>query len=516
MQLPTLLRDEEISLRLRALYEENGYGLYRMGSFEEYDFYLQNKSFLMDADVITFTGTDGRLMALRPDVTLSIVKSTKNGEVRRVYYNENVFRHTRQSGEYKEIRQIGLECIGGGASAEKEVLGLVLKSLELIGKTALDVSHMGVVEGVLGLFEKTEHQKAAAQALQNKSGHAMKTVAENAGLSDELTNAVVALVSLSGEFFQTLQNAKQLAKDIPGALSALQELENIVKSAEIPQNGVCVRLDFSIVNDAGYYNGLIFKGYAEGVPVPILGGGRYDNLLHRQGKTQGAVGFALPLDALGLSDVGAVSEGDDWLKVALPKGRLAEKMHGMFSAIGLTEGEMDKKSRKLVWEDEKSKIRYFLVKPTDVDIYVEHGVADIGVVGKDILLENNSDVLELLDLKFGKCRFAVAAHVDYKEDTTRVLRVATKYTEVARKFYAQKSRNIELIELHGSIELAPLIGLADVIVDIVETGSTLKENDLHVIEDVAFSSARLIANRASQRFKQDRIATLCQKLEVMV
>lgn len=161
-------------------------------------------------------------------------------------------------------------------------------------------------------------------------------------------------------------------------------------------------------------------------------------------------------------------------------------------------------------------MRYFLVKPGDVDIYVERGAADIGVVGRDVLLENGSDVLELIDLKLGKCRLAVAGKADFQPSTTKPIKVATKYPNVTRWYYAQRSQSVEIIKLHGSIELAPLLKLSDVIVDIVETGSTLVENGLSVLADVAPSSARLIANRASWRFKEEIIRNLAQKLGEMI
>ncbi|MDL2218856.1 ATP phosphoribosyltransferase [Ruminococcaceae bacterium OttesenSCG-928-O06] len=191
-------------------------------------------------------------------------------------------------------------------------------------------------------------------------------------------------------------------------------------------------------------------------------------------------------------------------------------MYRLFEKAGFPCGEMLEKGRKLVLEDENSRVRYFLVKPTDVDIYVEHGAADIGVVGKDVLMESGADVLELLDLQLGKCRLAVAGRQGFCEDAARPLRVATKYPAVARAYYAAHSRSVEIIKLHGSIELAPLLGLADVIVDIVETGKTLKENDLVVLADIAPSSARLIANRAAWRFKEEIIRTLAERLGEIV
>ena len=200
------------------------------------------------------------------------------------------------------------------------------------------------------------------------------------------------------------------------------------------------------------------------------------------------------------------------LNVALPKGRLGDQVYALFSKIGYECGAIYENDRRLVLESPENGVRYLLVKPSDVAIYVEYGAADVGVVGKDILLDGNPDVYELLDLGIGKCRLAVAGKNDYVEDREAVLRVATKFPNVTKKYYASLNREIEIIKLNGSIELAPILGLSDVIVDIVESGRTLKENNLKVLETIVPVSARLIANRASYQFKNDVITTIVEKL----
>ena len=193
------------------------------------------------------------------------------------------------------------------------------------------------------------------------------------------------------------------------------------------------------------------------------------------------------------------------INVALPKGRLGEKVYAMFEAAGFDCPSIKEDNRKLTFENDKLGIRFFWVKPSDVSIYVERGAADIGVAGKDILLEYEPDVYELLDLDIGKCRVAVAAPKNFRDNTRRTLRVATKFGNIAKAHYASVGREIDIIHLNGSIELAPILGLSDVIVDIVETGRTLKENDLEVIEDIVPISARLISNKSSYKFKTDVI-----------
>ena len=206
----------------------------------------------------------------------------------------------------------------------------------------------------------------------------------------------------------------------------------------------------------------------------------------------------------------------EFLNIALPKGRLGEKVYAMFEAAGFDCPSIKEDNRKLTFENEEKGIRFFWVKPSDVAIYVERGAADIGVAGKDILLEYTPDVYELLDLNIGKCRVAVAAPADFKDNNKRALKVATKFANIAKAHYTAKGREIDIIHLNGSIELAPILKLSDVIVDIVETGRTLKENGLEVVEDIVPISARLISNKASAKFKIDMIERVKEGLAAQV
>lgn len=206
----------------------------------------------------------------------------------------------------------------------------------------------------------------------------------------------------------------------------------------------------------------------------------------------------------------------EFINVALPKGRLGEKVYAMFEKSGYECPSIKENNRKLIFESAEAGVRYFWVKPSDVAIYVERGAADIGVAGKDILLEYSPDVYELLDLKIGKCRMAVAAKKDFRDNTSETLRVATKFSNIAQKFYNEKCRDIDIIHLNGSIEIAPILGLSDVIVDIVETGKTLYENDLEPIETIVPISARLIANKSSFKFKGEKISEIAASLGKLV
>ena len=207
---------------------------------------------------------------------------------------------------------------------------------------------------------------------------------------------------------------------------------------------------------------------------------------------------------------------NNMLNVALPKGRLGEKVYAMFEKAGFPCPSIKENNRKLIFENEECGVRYFWVKPSDVAIYVERGAADIGVAGKDILLEYEPDIYELLDLNIGKCRMAVAAKSDFRDNPVKQLKVATKFSKIATNHYLSKGRDIDIIHLNGSIEIAPILNLSDVIVDIVETGTTLKENNLTVIEEIVPISARLISNKSSYKFKSSQIDKVLRSIAEQV
>lgn len=204
------------------------------------------------------------------------------------------------------------------------------------------------------------------------------------------------------------------------------------------------------------------------------------------------------------------------LNIALPKGRLGNKVFRLLNSVGYSCKALEDDDRRLIVESEDGSMRFLLVKPSDIAIYVEHGAADVGIVGKDILLETNPDVYELLDLGFGKCRMCVAAPNGYEEDKSRTLRVATKFVRIAKNYYSSLNREIDLIKLNGSIELAPIIGLSDVIVDIVESGSTLRNNNMSVVTEILPISARLIANKSSYKFKHGETEELVRAISQVI
>ena len=288
---------EELIPKLRSLYEELGYKKYKMSKFEEYDFYLENKSFLKSKNIITFNDLNGKLLALKPDVTLSIVKNSSK-DIQKLYYTENVYRI--KSGQYKEIMQVGLEYMGNVDSYTiSEVVTLAAKSLSAISDSyALDISHMGFISGMLDELDmsETEYEKML-ELISHKDAHEIRALCQSIAADSELTEKIITMATLYGSFSEVLLKCLPLSMNekTDNALRELKDLYELLKATDADKN---INLDFSIVNDMSYYNGVIFQGFINGVTGSVLSGGRYDNLLSKMGKDTGAIGFAIYTDML--------------------------------------------------------------------------------------------------------------------------------------------------------------------------------------------------------------------------
>ena len=306
----TLLKNDERAIyTLRALYKQYGYLPYKMSKFEEYDLYVQNKDFLVSDRVITFNDTNGKLMALKPDVTLSIIKNAEDGKgaKTKVYYNENVYRVSESTHQYKEIMQAGLECIGDIDEYDiYEVIFLALKSLESIsGDFVLDVSHLDLTQALLdGISGDGAFRSEILECLKKKSTHDIIRICQGYGISDEDCAALCRICGIYGSIKDAVGELRSICKGERAevALSELYTIYEMIKGTEYEER---VRVDFSIVNDMSYYNGIVFAGFIDGIATGVLSGGRYDRLVHKMGKRAGAVGFAIYLDLLTEMDTGA-------------------------------------------------------------------------------------------------------------------------------------------------------------------------------------------------------------------
>ena len=308
-----LKNDERAIFDLRSIYKSYGYLPFKMRKFEEYDLYVGNKEFLVSDRVITFNDTDGRLLALKPDVTLSIVKNTagERGVKEKVYYNENVYRVSGSTGQFKEIMQMGLECIGDIDITDRyEVVLLALKSLDAVSRDfVLDISHMGILSAILSEASDSDaFKKEATELIANRNAHELGALANRYGLSAESRDAVVSLASMYGRMDTVLSRLLPVcktgkAKDAYAELSALADLISKTQYADK------VRFDFSIVSNMKYYNGIVFSGFLSGICEAALVGGEYGNLLKRLGKPGDAIGFAMYLDLL--SELDTEDDGYD-------------------------------------------------------------------------------------------------------------------------------------------------------------------------------------------------------------
>lgn len=299
--LDFLPRGEWVPLKLRALYERYGYDKYRMGKFEPYDIYVENKHFLKSEGIITFTDAAGRLMALKPDVTMSIVKNVKSDTTsQKLYYNENVFRIEHSGEEYREISQMGIEYIGAdNGYAESEVVGLAIETLSIISETyMLDISHMGFISGLLSALQvDADKGDALLLMLKQKNADDLERFSRGVGLAPLQTEALLGICGICGALPDAIESAARyvLNEEMASALEELRVLRDTLAASGLLKN---VRLDFSVINDLDYYNGLVFRGYVREAARAVLAGGRYDNLLRRFNKPQPALGFALYLSEL--------------------------------------------------------------------------------------------------------------------------------------------------------------------------------------------------------------------------
>ncbi len=297
MKMNSLTYTEKVMYSLRELYESYGYTQFKMNKFEEYDLYVKNKSFLLSDHIIAFTDTDGKLMALKPDVTLSIVKGTADSEsgVRKVYYNENVYRVPKGGFSFKEIMQSGLECIGElDMYAITQVLTLAAKSLlEISEDFVLDISDLGIISAIVDSMNIDMSGKdRLLEAIGEKNIHTISAICREYSADEDKTETLKALVAMHGECSEMLEILK--GSEMYSAACEFAEMIDVLKESF----GKKIRIDFSVVDDMRYYNGIVFKGFVNGIPTSVLSGGRYDTLMERMGKRSGAIGFAVYLDML--------------------------------------------------------------------------------------------------------------------------------------------------------------------------------------------------------------------------
>ena len=521
----------ELQQRLYRLLAGEGYQGIETPTFEYFDVFSREVGTVPSRELYKFFDKEGNTLVLRPDLTPSIARTVskyfhEETPIRLCYMGNTFINYDNYQGRLKETTQLGAELMGDkSAKADAELIALVVESLKKAGLTEFQVSvgQVGFFKSLLkeaGIDPQTE--EALRRFISDKNLFGVEELLAGDAVSPKLRQIFLEMTTLSGTE-DVLQRARDLTSN-PEALHALRRLEDIFENLKERGCAPYVTFDLGMLSKYNYYTGIIFRAYSYGYGEPLVKGGRYDTLLSHFGRTLPAVGFAIDINQL----MRALTRGRErekiqekakerYLTIALTKGRLARKTLELLEQVGITCQEMkDPNSRKLIFVNEERKLKFFLAKGPDVPTYVEYGAADMGVVGKDTLAEEGRKMYEVLDLGFGKCRMCVCGPGEAKEKLAHQeqIRVATKYPAIAKDyFYNQKHQTVEIIKLNGSIELAPLVGLSEVIVDIVETGSTLRENGLEVLEEIMPLSARMVVNQVSMKMEHRRISALIQELK---
>lgn len=521
----------ELQQLLYRVLAERGYRGIETPTFEFFDVFSREVGTVPSRELYKFFDKEGNTLALRPDMTPSIARAVSKyfhdeTPIRLCYMGNTFINYDKYQGRLKETTQLGAELMGEeSVSADVELLSVLVEALKAAGLEEFQVS-VGQVEFFKALLKEagigSEAEESLRRLISDKNRFAAEELLAGYELSPKLRETFLEMATLSGSA-EALEKARALT-DNPEALKALGRLEDIYRGLKEKGFEKYISFDLSMLSKYNYYTGIVFRAYSYGYGEPVAKGGRYDTLLSHFGRELPAVGFAIVVDqlqrALNSSEIrkeAAGPEGTRYLTFALTKGRLAKKTLELLEQVGITCEEMkDPDSRKLIFVNDELKLKFFLAKGPDVPTYVEYGAADIGVVGKDTLVEEGRKMYEVLDLGFGKCRMCVCGPASAREKLAHQeqIRVATKYPDIAKDyFYNQKHQTVEIIKLNGSIELAPLVGLSEVIVDIVETGSTLRENGLEVLEEIMPLSARMVVNQVSMKMEADRITKLIQALK---
>lgn len=522
----------DIQNKLHQVFVEYGCMDIQTPTFEYFDVFSNQIGTTPSKDLFKFFDTEGNTVVLRPDFTPSIARCVakyfepEEKPVKLCYMGNTFANASNYQGRLKETTQCGVEYVGDGSSkADAHMLSMIVDCIKAIGieDFQISVGHAGFFDALMEAANlKRKQANQLRDLLNNKNFLGVEALVKELDMDEELKPLFLLLAGFDVAD-EELRNAKGWAYKYPKIEAAITSLEEI--NTYLIENGIqkYFSLELGMISNYEYYTGIIFSGYTYGLGEAIVKGGRYDTLLSNFDKDVPAIGFAFVVDQL----LGAIDKlsskakkdtnGDRYLTFALGKGRLAKKTLQLFEQIGITCEEIfDPNTRRLIFVNEDLKLRFFLSKGPDVPTYVEHGAADIGIVGKDTILEEARNIYEVLDLGFGNCRMCICGPESAKEllQHQEQIRVATKYPQIAKDyFYNQKHQTVEIIKLNGSIELAPIVGLSDVICDIVETGATLRENGLDVLEEVCPLSARMVVNEVSMKMENERIIKLIRDLK---
>ena len=511
---------KEITDRLHTAFTDDGYHQVVTPGFEFYDVFSTAEMYYPQETMYKSTDNKGRVLVARPDSTIPIARLVcsrlKDYPMPlKLYYEQKVFRNNPGlRGRSNEMLQMGVELIGDASfESDLELLALSIKALSSCdsGDVRIELGHVGIFKLLMEQLNIDSDGKAGIHQFISTKNYAALSSKLDKYERDQTAAILRELPKLFGGR-EVFDKARNLFNGYDEKLiEMLEYLESIYDALTDLGLEESVIIDFGLVNQADYYSSLVFKGYTSKASEPVLSGGRYDNLLKDFGCDLPATGFAVNVDQISAGilnhgENGRSPNGDGRLRIALTKGRLEKSALELFEKMGFDCSHLNDKGRKLFLTIPDQNIDVVFGKAADVITYVEHGVCDMGVVGMDTIMEQGGSFYEMLDLGFGRCRFVLAARSDRDfYSGYSVKKVATKYPKITRDFFEEKGMDVQIIKIEGSVELAPLLSLADGIVDLVETGKTLAENGLVVVDDIRKISARLIVNETSMKLKKQSI-----------
>lgn len=545
---------ERITRSVQQLFADRGYLPIETPTLEVMD--VMQAGGRLPGSPFKFFDSRGDLLAMRPDVTLQVARmcatrlSGETGPLR-FRYTQRVFREaeSKSQAEAREVTQMGIECVGeSGPKADAEVVGLLAEALTLSGveEFSLAVATVGVLRALLDRSGAPARWKACVLEAYHASNFVeldrlTALNGEELGMDVSSVAPAYAIAIRALPRIRGGREAIERVRELVAPLGCLDGLDDFEKTFDLlAEAGLADRVlvDFSVMSSFDYYTGIVFEAYSPYLGTELGSGGRYDNMISAYGESRPAAGFAFTLEqAMSAATKGKVARATKVaaaktvasaadapadqrpLRIAVPKGSLNVDTIRCLSKAGLDTTGLENPGRQLIISNPG--VDYIIVRPTDAPVFVALGAADCGICGKDSLLEASPDVVELVDLKFGGCRFVVAESegsgeaIEEHYRTLGSIRVATKYPRITRAHYAKTGVQVEIVKLHGNIELAPLTGMAERIVDITATGTTMRENNLRIVEEVLASTARFFANTCA--FRTDaRIVKLAQTLAEQV
>ena len=532
------LARERISDVVRACFSAHGYLPVEMPMLEEH-VALERGGHVPPSPFRLFD-SDGGLLVMRPDITLAIARMVATRMAKdelplRLRYSAPVVREESSlAGQPRQFTQLGVELVGGeGFAGEVEVVALLAEVLDTLAVPAWAIVCGSVTPLTMLLSHcapTPEFHERALELVHASDLVGLDQLVDAASLVPGAAHAIKRLPRLAGgvEVLDEL-DALLAGAGVPEAKEGTRDLRELSRAlAALIERGA-LRFDLSVINSFDYYTGTVFKGYAEGITAAIASGGRYDAVLANQGLDDtAACGFMLSLERLqevlgekGESGVVArkVPVSERPLRIAVPKGSLFKESVRLLGEAGLPVDELADIGRKLIIR--AGGVEYIIVRAQDAPTFVAHGGADCGICGSDSIIEADVDVMQLVDLDFGACRFVVAepaAAAGSAEEAYAwrgTVRVATKYPRITTAYYDSIGKQVDIVQLHGNIELGPIVGMCDRIVDITQTGATLEQNDLVIVDDVMECSARFFSGPAAYRSDM-RIKDLAARLSAAV